>query len=114
MAGLGSFAVDVEWRDEVAIVRARGELDVATVETLRAELDGIADARRLVVDLRGVSFIDSTGLHLLVRLHERARSDGFELALLAPAAPVDRPIRICGLHKQLPFQATADEVDVTP
>jgi anti-anti-sigma factor len=95
----------VERLDGVAFVRARGELDVATVATLRAELDGIDDVRRLVLDLRGLSFIDSTGLHLLVRLRDRALQDGFELALLAPGAPVDRAIRICGLDKELPFEA---------
>jgi len=106
VAGLGAFAVDVERRGDVAIVRARGELDVATAETLRAALDGIVDAVRVVLDLRGLSFIDSTGLHLVVALHKRAQRDGFELALLAPAPPVDRAFRICGLDKALPFEAT--------
>ena len=64
-------------------------------------------AGRLVLDLRGLSFIDSTGLHLLVALHQRAQRDGFQLALVAPAAPADRPIHLCGLHETLPF-VTAD------
>ena len=114
LAELGSLAVDVERRDDVVIVWARGELDVATVHTLRAELDGIVDVRRLVLDLRALSFIASTGLHLLVRLHHRAQRDGFELALLAPLAPVDRGIRLAGLHQKLPFEATADEADRDP
>jgi anti-sigma B factor antagonist len=104
MAGLGAFAVDVDRREDVAIVQARGELDVATVETLRTALDGIEDARRLVLDLSGLSFIDSNGLHLVVALHKRAEREGFELALLAPAPPVDRAIRLCGLDKTLPFE----------
>ena len=57
------FAVEVQRRDAVAIVRPRGELDLVTVETLRAALDGIESTGRLVLDLRGLSFIDSTGLH---------------------------------------------------
>src|SRR5215207_5641758 len=105
LAGLGAFAVDVERRDDVAIVRAHGELDVATAETLRAALDGIEDAVRLVLDLSGLSFIDSTGLHMVVALHKRAQRDGFELALVAPAPPVDRAFRICALDKALPFEA---------
>ena len=101
----------------------RGELDIATVEalrttldaaiakTLRAALEGIETAARLVLDLRGLSFIDSTGLHLLVALDQRAKRDGFLLTLVAPAAPIDRAIELCGLDQVLPFVAPDDAVD---
>ena len=107
-AALEPFAVKVQRRDDVAIVQARGELDVATVETLRATLGAIVSTGRLVLDLRGLSFIDSTGLHLLVALHQRAQRDGFQLTLVAPAAPVDRAIRLCGLDEALPFVDALD------
>ncbi len=103
------FAVDVQRRDDVAVVLARGELDLATADTLRAALDRIGGAARLVLDLRGLSFIDSTGLHMLVALHERAQREGFRLTLVAPPAPVDRAIRVSGLDEVLPF-AAADDV----
>jgi anti-sigma B factor antagonist len=117
---LEPFAVEVERRNHVTIVQPRGELDLATVETLRstldaaiaetpgAGLDGMEDGARLVLDLRGLTFIESTGLHLLVALDERARRDGFQLTLLAPAAPTDRAIQLCGLDQTLPFAAPAD------
>src|SRR4051812_7832026 len=90
------FAVDVQRRDHGAIVQPHGELDLATVETLRHALDGIESPGRLVLNLHGLSVIDSTGLHLLVALHQRAQRDGFHLALVAPAAPADRAIRVSG------------------
>jgi anti-anti-sigma factor len=62
----------------------------------------------VVLDLRHLSFIDSTGLHLLVALHQRAQRDGLQLTLVAPAAPVDRAIQLCGLDKKLPFVAVVD------
>ena len=102
------FAVDVQRRNDVAIVQPHGELDLATVETLRAALDGIENAGRLVLDLRGLSFIDSTGLRLLVALHQRAQRDGFQLTLVAPAAPADRAIQLSGLDQALPFVAADD------
>jgi RNA polymerase sigma-B factor len=108
VAGPQPFAVEVQRRDAGAIVQPRGELDVVTVETLRAALDGIGSTERLVLDLRGLSFIDSTGLQLLVALHQRAQRDRVHLTLVAPAAPVDRAIQLCGLDKQLPFVAVAD------
>ena len=78
---------------------------------LQAALDGIEDAERLVLDLRGLSFLDSTGLCLLVVLHQRAQRDGFQLTLVAPAAPADKAIRLSGLDHALPFVAADDDVD---
>jgi anti-sigma B factor antagonist len=114
VAGLEPFAVEVQWRDDVAIVAPRGDLDLATVESLRAALDSVKGAGRLVLDLGGLSFIDSTGLHLLVALNQRAQRDGFELALLAPAARVARAIKLCGLDQALPFVTPVDTVDSEP
>ena len=108
MAGTEPFAVEVRRRDDVTIVQPRGELDLVTVESLRAALDAIPRVGRLVLDLRGLSFIDSSGLHLLVVLHQRAQRDGSQLSLVAPPAPVDRVIQVCGLDTVLPFVAVVD------
>ena len=122
MPDLELFAVDVQRREGVTIVQPRGELDLATAETLRstldaaiaetlrAALDGMELGARLVLDLRRLSFIDSAGLHLLVALDQRAQRDGFQLTLLAPPAPADRAIALCGLNQVLPFAASADAV----
>ena len=126
MSDLGPFAVEVQRHDHATIVQPRGELDVATVETLRAALDvaiaetlraapdGDESAARLLVDLRRLSFLDCSGLHLLVALDQRAQRDGFQLTLLAPAAPVNRAIQLCGLDQVLPFAAPDDAVDTKP
>jgi anti-sigma B factor antagonist len=102
-ADLVPFSVAVQRHGNVAIVEPRGELDVATAQTLHAILEEIKTPGRLVLDLRGLSFIDSSGLHLLVALHQRAQRDGFQLALIAPTPPVDRAIHVSGLGKTLPF-----------
>ena len=116
MSELEPFAVEVQRREHVAIVQPRGELDLASIETLRSRLDaaiaetlravqddGMETAARVVLDLRGLSFIDSTGLRLLVTLDQRAAREGFLLTLVAPPAPVDRTIQLCGLAQALPF-----------
>jgi anti-anti-sigma factor len=100
--------VDVEWRDGATVVQLRQELDLATVDVLRATLEGLGACRNLVLDMRGLSFIDSSGLHLLVELHQRSALDGFELRLVAPPAPVDTPIRLCGLDEHLPFVSASE------
>ena len=106
--GPEGFAVNVRRRDDVAIVQPRGELDLATVETLRIALDCVESAERLMLDLRRLTFIDSSGLHVLVALHQRAQRGGSQLTLLAPAAPADTTIRLCGLDQVLPFIVAAD------
>jgi anti-sigma B factor antagonist len=106
-----AFAVEVRRRDDVAVVAPYGELDLATVDNLRAALDAIEDARRLVLDLRGLSFLDSTGLCLLVALQQRAQRDGFQLALVMPPAPGDRTIELCGLAQTLPFMTPSQAFD---
>jgi anti-sigma B factor antagonist len=105
------FGVEVQQRDDVVIVRPRGELDLATVETLSAALDGIDRSGRVVLDLRGLSFIDSTGLRLLVALYRQSERDGFALLLVAPEAPVDRAIQLSGLDQALPFVSPVEAVD---
>lgn len=66
-----------------------GELDLSTVETLSEEL--AAHARRgarIVVDLRGLSFMDSSGLSALLGARAAAERDGWELALIPGPAPI--------------------------
>jgi anti-anti-sigma factor len=65
--------------DDVVIVQPRGDLDRPTAERLRPALNGIAHAGRI---LRGLSFMASTGLHLLPALQQRSQHDGFQLALV--------------------------------
>jgi anti-sigma B factor antagonist len=89
-------------------VEPRGELDLATADALADALADLEGARQVSLDLRGLSFIDSTGLRLLVSLGHRAARDGFELSLVAPEPPADRPIQLCGLDKVLPFVASAN------
>jgi anti-anti-sigma factor len=102
------FAVEVHRRDDVAVVQPHGELDLDSIDSLRAALDRIENVGRLVLDLRGLSFIGSTGLHLLMALHAHAQASGFELMIVAPPAPVDRAIRLSGLDEVLPFTAVVD------
>jgi anti-anti-sigma factor len=108
------FAVEVQHHDDVAVVRPRGELDLASAATLRYVLDGISSPRHLVLDLSALSFIDSTGLHLLVALNDRAQREGFQLTLHAPAPPADRTIQLCGLDKALPLASIVAVIDSEP
>jgi anti-anti-sigma factor len=75
-----------------------GELDLASAAKLDRVLGAIAsnESRRLVVDLRDVDFIDSTGLRLLLSLRNDAKRTGRKLALRAPGGEAARIFRITG------------------
>jgi anti-sigma B factor antagonist len=99
-----NFDVQVEHRDGVAVVRPCGELDVTTVPRLRstlAELRGSGE--NMLIDLAGVSFIDSTALRLVWDVTTEAKDDGTELTLTPGPPEVMRVFELTGLNKRLPF-----------
>jgi anti-anti-sigma factor len=78
---------------DAAWVRAAGELDIATAPQLEQTLrQAEARARRVVLDLRELTFMDSCGLHAIVDASIRARAAGNRLVLVRGPSQVDRLI----------------------
>lgn len=87
------------------IVPLQGELDAFTAPTVRESLHtGVERARGgvLVVDLAGVTFLDSTVLGLLVGSLRRMRESGGELELVYPPHPASRIFTLTGLDALFP------------
>jgi anti-sigma B factor antagonist len=82
-----------------------GELDLATGPVLERTLRELEESGfdRLVVDLRGVEFMDSSGLRLIMRWAEIARRDGCDLSLIAGPPGVQRVFETTGLLDRLTF-----------
>jgi anti-sigma B factor antagonist len=83
-----------------------GELDIQNAETLAVEIAGtrVASGGSLTIDLRELTFIDSTGIALLVSVFRRFNADGNRLHLLpSRAAAVRRVMELTGLDRTLPF-----------
>ena len=100
----------VDREGENLFVRLAGELDLAAEETLDkrfADLTGEAGTRNLIVDMRAVSFLDSSGLRILVKQEMRARQDGFEFALIPPRDPAMRSLQLAGLHRLIEFRTAS-------
>lgn len=98
-------------------VAVSGELDAYTAPQLRKMLDEVLDGSvsRVVVDLRSTSFIDSTGLGVLVSAARKARSQDGELVLDSPVRSVHRVLQITGLTLSIPVRnAPDDETDAPP
>jgi anti-anti-sigma factor len=105
MLGAVEFRVDVALEHDTIRVRPLGELDVATIGTLRERVYEAmkAGTRRLILDLRETTFVDSSGLHLAVETYEWALGNGAEFAIIPAPPHVQRTFDVAGLTTRLPF-----------
>jgi anti-anti-sigma factor len=106
------FAVEVRKDAATAVVAVRGELDLASGPELEAELDRISapETQLLVVDLRGLDFMDSTGLSILVRAHQRLAAEGCEMGLVRGSQQVQRLLDLTGVAERLRLVDAPEEL----
>jgi anti-anti-sigma factor len=98
------FEIEVQERDSSVLVRLSGEIDLAAVEAIENELLPLEDRfPTVVLDLRGVTFLDSTGLRAIVSADARARKNGFELKIIRGPEQVQKILYLSGLDKILPL-----------
>jgi stage II sporulation protein AA (anti-sigma F factor antagonist) len=92
---------------DALVVSAYGKLDLANFKTLDAELrKAIAgDASEVILDLGGVSFIDSAGLRVVLLMASHSLRNGGRLRLLRGSAPLERAIQASGVEHLLPSNA---------
>jgi len=91
--------IEVRNRDGSTVVAARGEVDVATAPALRDGLDEALDhdIGTVVVDLTGVTFIDSTGLGVLIGARRRCVEAGRDLRVVVAEPRILKVFEITGL-----------------
>jgi anti-anti-sigma factor len=77
-----------------------GELDVASREVLAGHLDELWDSgwTDVVVDLRELDFMDSSGVHLLLQHRRRASEAGARFAIIDGHPSVARTLQLCGVY----------------
>ena len=84
------------------VSRVMGELDISTASVLRSELNELAQGTDpVVLGVEGVSFIDSTGISVLVAAYTRLKERGLDLMLAGPQAHMRRVLEISGLDRVL-------------
>lgn len=105
------FRIDVHREREAVRVAPVGELDLATVAPLGRRLDELraSGCRSVLLDLRRLRFIDSSGVHLILKWDSHARESRIEFAIIQGPAAVRRVFDITGLLDWLPFRAMGAE-----
>lgn len=95
------FAISTEQQDGRLVVRPVGELDLATAPELEAVvLPALREGRHVVVDLRGLEFMDSSGVRVLVEAHATAVDDApgrFSVVRPGPMSAVERVMEVSGV-----------------
>ena len=87
-------------------VPVRGEFEMATTFTVEPTLERAIELpglRRLTLDLSGVTFLDSTGLGVVLRLASELQRRGIELRIVPGPPEVQRVFATAGLADVLPF-----------
>jgi anti-sigma B factor antagonist len=87
--------------DDGVVVCAVGEIDASTCCRLDEVLLSLDEARPALVDLSGVTFMDSTGLRVLIDHHSARADDRSGLMIRNPSQPVRRLLEISGLQTVL-------------
>ena len=92
-------------RDHV-LVAPRGELDMATVGAVEQQLRQLRKSGfdHIVLDLGGLSFMDSSGLHLITRWVSEASDDGFKFELEPGPPMIQRVFELASMTEALPFR----------
>ncbi len=104
------FAITEEIRGETLFLSVAGELDLYTVPELaqRVEEKLVANLTTLTVDLGDLTFMDSSGLRLLIELDRRAKREPWTLRLLpSKHESAQTVLRLTGADTALPFESPA-------
>ena len=98
-------SLSLETREEEGTVRiaVAGELDLSSALTFDEEVRRAEERRpsTIILDLRRLRFMDSTGLRLIMSAQSRARTRGRRLAIVLGSEPVKRLFRLAGVSRRL-------------
>ena len=103
MASSSPFGVTIERRDSAVHLALSGELDISTAQRLEDDLARVEAERPelIVLDLKDLAFMDSTGLRLLIMADARAREEGRRVVIGRGNEMIQRVLRLTRLDERL-------------
>jgi anti-anti-sigma factor len=102
---VGALHIRSERDGDSYTIALRGEFDLANASAVEDQLKSAeaTDARSIVLDLSGLTFMDSTGIRLILEAQARSQADNERLVLRRAPASVQRVFGIAGVEEMLPF-----------
>lgn len=112
MAVGSNLLIDVSRDEERVVLRLDGELDLASVPLLESEVENamVEDPATVVLDLRGLEFIDSTGLRAILSLDKRCTESGQAFALVRGSQQVQRLMNMTRVDEHLKIIDSPEEI----
>jgi anti-sigma B factor antagonist len=106
------FQVQVRREGSTELIAVSGELDLASGPALESELDKVTAPQTtlVIVDLRELEFMDSTGLSIIVRAHQRLSEAGCELSLVRGSTQVQRLLDLTGVAERVRLVDAPEEL----
>ena len=103
-------ALVIEQRGDTVVVRAVGEIDLSNAQTIRDELAAASDqGRALVLNLAGLSYLDSAGIAMIDLLHRALTREGIDFRIVAPSgAVVHRVLTLSSMVDIIPVHESED------
>jgi anti-anti-sigma factor len=107
--------VDTKREHDRIVLRLSGELDLASVPLLQSVLDAVEleGPSLVLLDLRDLQFMDSTGLRAILAAHERSQQRGHEFAVTRGSDQVERLLKITQVSEHLRVLDATDEALLT-
>jgi anti-anti-sigma factor len=101
----GPLTIRSSRQEDEHVVALCGELDLGGLEAVQDEMRRVeqSDAGRIIVDLSGLEFMDSSGLRAMLQIHARSRTDGNRVVFLRGGPIVQRLFEITDTESRLPF-----------
>lgn len=93
--------VKVEEKEGVLVAWLSGELDHHAADTAKAELDSALMRRKggkVVLDLSRLTFMDSSGIGVVLGRYKKVKESGGKLAVRSPSEKMDRILRLAGIY----------------
>ncbi len=95
-------------RDDFQVCKPEGELDSYTVASFREALSDLDFTSKILIDMSGVSFLDSTGLGALIGMVHRTREGGGRLAVCSAKPNVSKLLKMTGFDRLVTMTADLD------
>lgn len=107
-----NFRVEVRSENGAPLLSVAGELDLASGPTLERELEVAFDGNPglVILDLRQLEFMDSTGLSVLIRAHNTAQAQGQRLGIVGGSRQVRRLLNLTGVADRLTIVESPDQL----